>query len=179
MVIILFQIIKFLSLISKRQIFLYIFLLKNFFFLFLLLHFKSAMNAGGSNSINISLKVLDSSLDSENFTVTFIRNRPRSCWCLCSRSREGKRGKEENGRSRWRAARWVLSPILRRAQGKIRPRVSGIRVSAGRKAPIRQQLQLQERYDDPKGSLPHPCCPQGVPKNHCRERGLYSIRFPF
>lgn len=67
--------------------------------------------------------------------------------------------------------RRVLLEILCGAQREIWTRILGVRIPTRWQASLCQQLQLQERHHDSQGSLPHPCCPSGMPSNHLRQRG--------
>lgn len=50
----------------------------------------------------------------------------------------------------------LLHTLLRRPQRQVRPRIPRVRVPPGRQTPLRQQLQLQKRHDDPqRGVRPH------------------------
>lgn len=51
-------------------------------------------------------------------------------------------------------------------QGQVRARVHGVRVLQHRQAEVRQQLQLQERHDDPEGGDGEPVRAGRGPSNH-------------
>lgn len=59
-----------------------------------------------------------------------------------------------------------LHTLLRRSQGQVRARVFGIRVPARWQASLREQLQLQERHDDPQRGIRAPVRDGGAEANH-------------
>lgn len=98
----------------------------------------------------------------------------RNLAAALSFSSENEREGRRDGASRGGRERRVLRPILCRAQGEVRTRVPRVRVQARWQAPLRKQLQLQERHHDPQGGLALSRRPPRVPTHYRWQRGTSS-----